>query len=333
MPVEFYMHSQPQYSHEIDALLKLAQWMRSAFAASEKTYVLAANAHLWDVQTDALVFAPRAIILVELKSCSDPVRGDVNSPWQTISDGATIHGGSRLNPYQQVVTARRFLIKYLDRNRRRFLDNERAQETAKRWGHVSAAIAFSPFLHPGSKITLPPASRAWLRVLGLNEVADFVFSRVSPQIHLQPQEMRRLAESMGCRRWTEIDSLLPPVVSYGHLWMLDEAGNPTYAFPIVDAATIGRSRDNSLVVPQQFDHTSRHHAYLRVVGDVVWLHDKGSTLGTFVNGQRISSEGYPLEDGSQIWLGRMGHAAACRLRFERRPHVDGIMDSTTKTKS
>src|SRR5512139_1821932 len=123
MPVEFYIYSQPQYSHELDALLKLAQWMRHAFAASEQTYLLAANVEFWGVQADALALAPHAIILIELKSCLDPVQGDANSPWRTIPGGEIIHGGSHVNPYQQVVATRGMLIKYLDRNRRRFLNS------------------------------------------------------------------------------------------------------------------------------------------------------------------------------------------------------------------
>jgi hypothetical protein len=334
MPVEFYIHSQPQYSHELEALVELAQLMRHAFAASEQTYVLATNVHVWNIQADALVFAPHAIVLIEMKSCADPVRGDINGPWQTVPSGATIHGGSHMNPYHQVVAARRSLIKYLDRNRRRFLDSARAQETAKRWGHVSAAIAFSPFLHPDSKITQPSASRAWLRVLGLNEVANFLFSRVWPQIDLQPEEMRRLAETTGCKHWMEIDRLLPPVVSYGHLWMLDQTGNRAYAFPVVDAATIGRSRNRSLVVPRQFEGTSRHHAYLRVVGDTVWIYndDEHSRHETFVNDESVpSGKGRPLYDGVRISLGILGHPNVCRLQFDRRLRREDADTTTVPT--
>ena len=333
MPVEYYVRQSPEYSHELDALLNLAQAMQHAFTTVEPTYLLAANVRYWNTQADAVLFAPHAIVLLELKSCSVPIRGDANGMWRTMPDGATIHGGSRLNPYQQVVATREALIKYLDRNRRRFLDERRSRGTAHQWGHVSAAITISPFLHPKSEIVLPPESRAWLRVLGLNEVVAYLFSRVSPQIDLLPQEMRRIAETLGCRRWTELEALLPPTVNYGHLWLLDEAGQRTYAFPIVDAATLGRSRDRSLVVPRQFSRTSGHHAYLRLVGDIVWLHDDSSTNGTFVDGQLVLRDGQPLGDGADIWLGDIGHAETCHLHFERYPHLTGTADSTAGTKS
>ncbi len=333
MPVEYYIQQPPEYSHELDALLNLAQAMRHAFTAVEPIYLLAANVRYWNAQADAVLFAPHAIVLLELKSCPAPIRGDAYRPWQTLPDGVTIHGGSRLNPYQQVVATREALMKYLDRNRRRFLDEKRSKETAHQWGHISAAVAVSPFLHPKSEIVLPPESRAWLRVLGLNEVVDYLFSRVSSQIDLLPQEMRRIAETLGCRRWTEIETLLPPTTSYGHLWLLDETGRRTYAYPIVDAATLGRSRDRNLVVPRQFSRTSGHHAYLRLVGETVWVHDDDSTNGTFVNGRRVSRDGQALDDGAQIWLGDIGHAESCHLRFDRHTHVGDTADSTAITKS
>ena len=134
MAVEYFVHGQPQHAHEEQALLNLAQLMQRAFAASDRFYLLAANARLWRVQVDALVLAPRAITLLELKSCSDPIYGRAQGPWRVTPDGGVIRGGSRDNPYQQVVAARETLIKYLDRNRRRFLDGARARAMAGRWG-------------------------------------------------------------------------------------------------------------------------------------------------------------------------------------------------------
>jgi hypothetical protein len=333
MPVEYYLHQAPNHSHELGALLNLARAMQQAFAPAESFYVLAANVQFWGVQADAVLLSAHAIVLLELKACLDPIRGDARTPWQTIPTGVTLHGGSHVNPYQQVTATREALMKYLDRNRRRFLGGTRATAAAHQWGQVSAAIAVSPFLHPASDIVLPPESRVWLRVIGLNEVVGFLFSRTSSQIDLLPLEMRRLAEALGCRQWTEIETLLPPVVSYGHVWLLDEAGRRTYAFPIVDAATLGRSRDCSLVVPRQFSRTSGHHAFLRLVGDVVWLHDDDSTNGTFVNGVRVTRTGCALEDDAQICLGDIDQAEACHLRFERRARTDHTADSTAITQA
>jgi hypothetical protein len=313
LTVEYFIQGQPQYAHEERAILQLAQLMQRAFAASVKFYLLAANVRFWRAQADALVLTPHAVILLELKSCGDPIYGRARGSWHEAPGGARIRGGSHDNPYQQVSATRETLIKYLDRNRRRFLAGDRVRETADRWGHVSAALVFSPHLHSDS-----------------DEVTEFLFSRFSPQIDLRPQELRLLAvEALHCQPWTDVETLLSPVLNYGHLWLLDEAGHRTYAFPVVDEATIGRSRDNTLVAPSRFGRTSRHHALLRVVGDTVWLHDDGSTHGTFVNGERVApGQGRLLQDGDRITLGDVGHPGACQLRFKRWARLDTVTEST-----
>jgi hypothetical protein len=330
MAVEYFVHGQPQHAHEEQALLNLAQLMQRAFAASEKFYLLAANVRLWRTQADALVLAPRAITLLELKSCDAPIYGRAQGPWRVLPGGDILRGGSRANPYQQIVAARETLIKYLDRNRRRFLEGARVRELAGRWGQVSAALVFAPHLHPASDVITPPRSRAWLGVIGLNETAEFLFSRFSAQIDLRPQELRRLAtEALGCRPWSEVQDLLPPAPHCGYLWLLDEAGRRAYAYPVVDETSIGRSRENTLVVPRRASRASRQHALLRVVGNTAWLYDNDSTHGTFVNGERLSSQqGQQLCHGDRITLGDLEHPGACRLRFERRGRIDGVTEST-----
>ncbi len=333
MTVEYFIQGQPQYAHEEQAILKLAQSVQRAFAASDRFYLLAANVRFWRAQADALVLAPRAIMLVELKSCGDPIYGRARGSWHVKPGGDRIRGGSRDNPYQQVSATREMLIKYLDRNRRRFLAGDRAREMAGRWGHVSAALVFSPHLHPDSDIVVPPESRAWLGVVGLNEVSEFLFTRFSPQIDLRPQELRLLAtDALNCHPWTDVETFLPPVLSSGHLWLLDEAGRRTWAFPVVDEATIGRSRGNALVVPRRFARTSRRHALLRVIGDMVWVHDDHSAHGTFVNGERVvPGQGRMLQDGDRVTLGDIDHPGACRLYFRRHASLDAVTESTVGT--
>ncbi len=330
MAVEYFVQGKPQHAHEEQALLNLAQLMQRSFAASERFYLLAANVRLWRVQADALILAPRAITLLELKSCGDPIYGRAKGLWRVTPGGGIIRGGSRENPYQQVTAARETLIKYLDRNRRRFLTGTRARDVAGHWGQVSAALVFTPHLHPASDIIVPPRSRAWLGVIGLNEAAEFLFSRFSPQIDLRPQELRRLAvEALGCRPWTEVQSLLPSAPHCGYLWLLDEAGRRAYAHPVVDETSIGRSRDNTLVAPRRASRASRQHALLRVVGNTAWLYDNDSTHGTFVNGERLLSQrGQQLYHGDRITLGDVEHPGACRLRFERRGQAEGVTEST-----
>ena len=70
--------------------------------------------------------------------------------------------------------------------------------------------------------------------------------------------------------------------------------------------TIGRVSGNQIVIN---DPTiSRQHAQLTVQAEGVWIQDLGSSNGTFVNGQRITSStwlkpGDSLQIGTSIVLG------------------------------
>jgi serine/threonine protein kinase len=64
--------------------------------------------------------------------------------------------------------------------------------------------------------------------------------------------------------------------------------------------TIGRSRDNTLILPSA--KVSRHHCRVRLQDDVYYLDDLNTANGTRVNGSMIR-DGYPLQDGDQIQVG------------------------------
>ncbi len=330
MTVEYYIQSPIQYSHEQSGLVTLAQQMQRALADIEPFYILAANVRFWQSQADALILAPHAIILVELKACGAPVSGREQGAWRIGDSHAQLHGGSAINPYQQINATRQSLIKYLDRNRRRFLLEDQTQMTKGLWGHVSAALVFTPYLHPNSDIVIPPAAQTWLGLIGLNEIAEFIFTRISPQINLRPAELRHLAtEVLGCRLWSDLDAFLGVTATHGYLWLIDEAGQRTYAFPVQDGITIGRSRENMLVIPRRFSRVSRLHAHLRVTSDSVELCDHHSTHGAFVNGCAIpAGQSRTIHDGDSITLGPPDSAEACHLRYERQSRA---FDATTAT--
>ncbi len=330
MTVEYYIQSPTQYSHEQSGLVALAQQVQRALAPIESCYILAANVRFWQSQADALILSPHAIILIELKACGAPVYGREQGAWRIGDSHTQLHGGNAVNPYQQINATRQSLIKYLDRNRRRFLLEDQTQMDRGHWGHVSAALIFTPYLHPSSDIVIPSPSQTWLSLIGLNEIAEFIFTRTSPKINLRPAELRRLAvEVLGCRPWSDLDTLLSFTAPHGYLWLLDEAGRRTYAFPVQDGITIGRSRENVLVIPRRFGRVSRLHARLRVAGDTVELCDHHSTHGAFINGGAIpAGQSQTIHDGDTITLGSPDSAEACTLLYESKARA---FDATSAT--
>ncbi len=73
------------------------------------------------------------------------------------------------------------------------------------------------------------------------------------------------------------------------------------AFTVTAVTTIGRGPHNSLALPTD-KHVSNNHALLFVRDGTIRLRDRGSTNGTYVNGERIEDEA-PLNDGDRITVG------------------------------
>jgi diguanylate cyclase (GGDEF)-like protein len=68
-----------------------------------------------------------------------------------------------------------------------------------------------------------------------------------------------------------------------------------------DALTIGRSRDNDLVMPS--DSMSRRHARIEYRDGDVYVVDEGSTNGTFVNEDPIRVRERRIQGGDQLKMG------------------------------
>jgi pSer/pThr/pTyr-binding forkhead associated (FHA) protein len=97
----------------------------------------------------------------------------------------------------------------------------------------------------------------------------------------------------------------------GRLFVIaSPSGEPTPggSVPLDAVTTIGRDVNNSLVVDDEF--VSADHAVLTFRGRVWFLEDRGSTNGTYLNGQIVRGV-VPLGYGDEIGLG------AVRLRLER----------------
>ena len=67
------------------------------------------------------------------------------------------------------------------------------------------------------------------------------------------------------------------------------------------AITVGRAGDNTLALDGD-EYASSHHARIELGRDGVWVHDLGSTNGTYVNGQRIDGR-ERLRPGDSLTIG------------------------------
>jgi pSer/pThr/pTyr-binding forkhead associated (FHA) protein len=73
--------------------------------------------------------------------------------------------------------------------------------------------------------------------------------------------------------------------------------------PIIKEITIGRSRDNNIVLDDGM--TSRHHALIQKIREDFFVKDMGSSNGTFVNDERVPKGKYlKINRGDKITIGR-----------------------------
>jgi len=80
----------------------------------------------------------------------------------------------------------------------------------------------------------------------------------------------------------------------------DDSHHVAEELPLSAAVTIGRSEENSLQLDDRF--VSSRHALICLRDGRRILMDRGSTNGTFVNGERVEEE-VELRDGDRIALG------------------------------
>jgi serine phosphatase RsbU (regulator of sigma subunit) len=95
-----------------------------------------------------------------------------------------------------------------------------------------------------------------------------------------------------------------------HVLLLLEANASPRRLPLTSLpATIGRAAPAEIIL--EGGTVSRRHCRLELAGDRLLISDLGSTNGTFVNGEPVTS-GMALQDGAVIAVG------AHRLRYHRR---------------
>lgn len=82
----------------------------------------------------------------------------------------------------------------------------------------------------------------------------------------------------------------------------NEAGSQEYLLKPGDIVTLGRGESNSIVINSP--KVSRNHARVEWSDNRFVVRDLDSSNGTFVNGQRVETMPWPLEDGDEVTLER-----------------------------
>ncbi|MCG8353846.1 MAG: FHA domain-containing protein [Chloroflexales bacterium] len=183
------------------------------------------------------------------------------------------------------------------------------------------------------QVLTPGAFTTWVGALRFSveqgRTADFAPYR------LKPQAIEALTRVyFKGDEWSEIRNMMPSGAPYAYL-ALRQPSQPPLLFPLrTSDVTIGRDGEKcALMIPEAFKRTSREHLRLSRVAEQVWLHDLGSSHGTFVDGIRIA-EATRLKADQHITLG--GTEAGdkvCELVFTCQLPPDLQIDPTARETS
>jgi hypothetical protein len=198
MPIEFWAGRQePETTHEMAARMELMEGLSETFGAYEGLVAAVFDFSCGTADLDLALFKRDAIIVVELKECSDPIYGSENGRWSIGENGPKypeLKGGRHGNPFQQVKHYRYAMMDYLTQHRCDFLPKQKAAQA--KFGHVSGMIAVSPDLHRDSRLNLEQERLTWFRITGLPDLPKHLYQRRSREIDLADDEIRRLVQDV-----------------------------------------------------------------------------------------------------------------------------------------
>lgn len=98
------------------------------------------------------------------------------------------------------------------------------------------------------------------------------------------------------------------------------------SIPVGTSLRIGRQETNDVVLASP--RISRQHAKLNRIGDKLYIQDLGSANGTFVNGDRMTSEAYRLQQGDELAFAELAFVVTQQDDMDADALVDAITQLT-----
>jgi len=339
MPVELYVGKDPEgrpwapdFTHEMDAAIRIAGKAWRAFHAGKELFLLAFNLHSPNI--DILVISERGIGLVEMKAHHGKITVEAEGAW--FADGQRMAGykvvpgrelspATYLNPHTQVQghgdRLQEMLLPILREDypsltpgKRRNLrmqtsvcftnpevDLSEIRKNLAGWDRERLRPWESDFC-----VATPEEIPEWISALRF-EVKTVDAPPYFP-FRLDPAKQRPLLTRLfEVERWKNMERMLP-VNRFGKLQQL--RGDHTVAsFSLWEEETfLGRDPLKcTIVAPEQCTKVSRIHAVIRREIEGIVLEDLDSHNGTYLNGTRISGR-VILQDKASFILGGSGNS-------------------------
>lgn len=306
------------YAHEATGAVSLLQRLYTAFSDEPHEYAVIANLH--SPQADLVVISELGFGVVELKhhpgrlSVSGATWATEHGPIKAGADGRFANPREQVQHYAGILRERLVPTcaswwSLMEHNLRK---NLRTQ-TAVCFTHpglvvapeVKAAIMQAANgdygRHGGFDLLKPHDFPAWAAALRFEVVEPR--ERDFRPYRLEQGQIAELVSMFGGVEWTTAKALMPSDQAYAYLLIHQGQREPQiFALHMLELQ-IGRSASNcGLIVPRGHGQVSRVHAQISRHGDQIWLQDRKSSHGTFVNGVRVS-QAMDLSPGDRVTLG------------------------------
>jgi hypothetical protein len=308
--IEVWYGSKSHHETEQKALLELYQHLRP----QQEHFVLLHNFFAGQSnEIDMVVLKQNGVFLAELKHVWDRVVGQREGDWKAIQeDGAeVILNPNRPNPFKQVQRNYHQWKNWCQAHSEE-ISSGLTRSCPMDWTDVMTYIVLYPDLAEGSKIRIGN----WpVRAVGLPAFLFALMSRSSEKVELSRQEMSRIPQLIGLKRWQltqptrKLTNWQPEpfaaLVARGHtlsasLLRLDQIGK--------DVITVGREPENDLIIANPT--VSRRHAELYQCNGRWVVRDLNSTSGTFVSYRgdpeeesQVQEREFALKDKSIVRFG------------------------------
>lgn len=323
MSVEVWYGDKSRHEAEQKTLLELYKY----FHPQQEHFVLLHNFFAGQSnEIDLVVLKRDGVFLAELKHVWDHIVGRREGDWKAIRENGTevILNPDRPNPFKQAQRNYHGWKNWCQENAEE-ISAGLVRSCPMDWTDVMTYVVLYPDLLGGSDIDIGD----WpVQAVGLPAFLFALASRSSKKVNLSRQEMMRIPQLIGLKRWklaqpTEQLADWQPasfaaLVARGHtlsspILRLDKINRPVI--------TVGREPKSDLIIAAPT--VSRRHAQLSYHNGRWIVHDLNSTSGTFVSysgdpdvESQVVGREFALKNNSIV---RFGPAAYTLLLHEGEP--------------
>ena len=186
MAVEVWLGNEPRYPSEKETIIKLAEELDKL----DEFYIIMANVYL-EREYDAIVLSSNKIINLEIKEFGGPFQTKVNGPWYFLDTQKEYLP----NPFEELQKRYYTLKDWFRKHSHQLVQAPNQQEVFE---NIQNIICVVPGIHRKSNLDENP--RWPVRIVGLNDLAQVVRSRVSKGLNLSPEALRKIPKLLNLKK-------------------------------------------------------------------------------------------------------------------------------------